>query len=238
MNYKKIHDQIINRAIYENRKKHQGIYYEKHHIIPKCLCGTNDKENLVNLTAREHFLIHWLLCRIYPNNYKLAHAFCLMTKFNNNGSGRQYKVTSRVYKEAKELQVIANGQINYSHTEEAKLQIGIASKNQSTESRKRAGEKRKGVLKGPIHSQETKERWSLIRKGRKRSQTSIDKQRLKRIGSSKGKILAYKYPSMEFVGEYVNTIVAAKELSVRSNYISKVITGNRLHSNNYTFKRI
>lgn len=35
-------------------------YYEKHHIILKCMGGDNSLENLVKLTAREHFLCHWL----------------------------------------------------------------------------------------------------------------------------------------------------------------------------------
>ena len=34
-------------------------YTENHHIIPKCLGGSNLEENLVNLTAREHFVCHW-----------------------------------------------------------------------------------------------------------------------------------------------------------------------------------
>ena len=51
MDYKKIHDKIIERA--KNRKL-EG-YVEKHHIIPKCMNGTNEPNNLVDLTAREHF---------------------------------------------------------------------------------------------------------------------------------------------------------------------------------------
>jgi hypothetical protein len=56
-------------------------YCEQHHIVPKCLqqilptkINVNDKENLVFLTGREHFVCHLLLCRIYPNDVKLKHA--------------------------------------------------------------------------------------------------------------------------------------------------------------------
>ena len=56
---------------------HEG-YNEKHHIIPKCLGGDNSENNLVELTAREHFLCHMLLCEIYPNENKLKHALFLM----------------------------------------------------------------------------------------------------------------------------------------------------------------
>ena len=43
-------------------------YTEIHHAIPKCMGGTDDETNLVCLTAREHYMAHVLLCKIYPNN--------------------------------------------------------------------------------------------------------------------------------------------------------------------------
>lgn len=43
--------------IVDNRKANPLTgYSEKHHIIPKSLGGNNKKENLVSLTAREHFV--------------------------------------------------------------------------------------------------------------------------------------------------------------------------------------
>lgn len=41
-------------------------YYEKHHIVPKCLGGTDDIENLVLLPARAHFIAHALLHKAHP----------------------------------------------------------------------------------------------------------------------------------------------------------------------------
>jgi hypothetical protein len=75
MNYKKIHDSIISRA------KNRVLigYGENHHIIPKCLGGNNKKENLVKLTAKEHWLIHLLLVEIYQNNPKLKLAVRMMS---------------------------------------------------------------------------------------------------------------------------------------------------------------
>ena len=52
-------------------------YKEKHHVIPKCLGGLNEKSNLIELTAREHFLCHCLLCEIDPENEKLKYALYL-----------------------------------------------------------------------------------------------------------------------------------------------------------------
>ena len=76
MNYQRIYDEIIERAKPRglNKKLLEG-YFEKHHIKPKCLGGTNDKSNLVLLTAREHYLCHRLLMKIYKNDYRLIFAY-------------------------------------------------------------------------------------------------------------------------------------------------------------------
>lgn len=93
MNYKRIHDQIIERA--KVRTEIIG-YKERHHIIPKCLGGDNSEDNLVYLTAREHFLIHKLLCILNPNHYGLAHALYLMCHMKNRLQER-YIPSSREY---------------------------------------------------------------------------------------------------------------------------------------------
>lgn len=62
MNYQKIYDQLIGRAVH--RLSISG-YKETHHIIPKSMGGTDDQHNLVDLTAREHFIAHNCLARIY-----------------------------------------------------------------------------------------------------------------------------------------------------------------------------
>lgn len=66
MNYQKLHDSIIIRA--QSRTLPSDIYIEKHHIIPKSMGGSNSKDNLVKLTAREHYIIHWLLYKIYRSS--------------------------------------------------------------------------------------------------------------------------------------------------------------------------
>lgn len=58
--YERWHDAIISRA----KKRTLGIYRERHHIRPRSLGGSDAPENLVDLTYREHFLVHWLLTKI------------------------------------------------------------------------------------------------------------------------------------------------------------------------------
>ena len=93
MNYLKIYNQII-----EKRKLEKPIgYKERHHIIPRCLNGSNKSENLIDLTAREHFICHLLLVKIHKNDkyyYKLLNAFMLMSCKSKNQK-RYYN--SRLY---------------------------------------------------------------------------------------------------------------------------------------------
>lgn len=96
MDYQKIYNQIIERA--KNRKL-KG-YKEKHHIIPKCMGGLDEKENIVELTAREHFLSHWLLHQIYPENNKLFFAFKAMCDWKNS-KRKNYIPSSKVYEYTK-----------------------------------------------------------------------------------------------------------------------------------------
>lgn len=73
--YMKIYDSLIERAIPRGLKKVKKDYsMEIHHIVPKCLGGTNDKFNLVLLTNREHIIAHMLLQRMYPECLGLANA--------------------------------------------------------------------------------------------------------------------------------------------------------------------
>jgi len=80
-------------------------YLESHHILPKRLGGSNDSTNLVNLTAREHFICHWLLTKIYckgEEHWKMLNALRIMRAENTNQVRYETKITSRVYEKLKE----------------------------------------------------------------------------------------------------------------------------------------
>lgn len=97
MNYQRIYDQIIERA---KTRQLEG-YVEKHHVIPRCLGGTNNTENIVQLTAREHFICHQLLCEIYPDNDKLKYALYLMNIGKQKHKNADYRISSRTYERLK-----------------------------------------------------------------------------------------------------------------------------------------
>jgi hypothetical protein len=76
MNYISIYNSLITQAA--GRVKADFKYVERHHIIPKCMGGSNDLDNLVYLTAREHFVAHQLLAKINPSIPGLIYACNLM----------------------------------------------------------------------------------------------------------------------------------------------------------------
>ena len=61
---------IINSKKKLNRVKSKDNYYEKHHIIPRSFGGSDDPDNLVLLTAQEHYRVHELLPHFTEGKYK------------------------------------------------------------------------------------------------------------------------------------------------------------------------
>lgn len=74
-------------------------YFEKHHIVPKALGGTDDESNMVNLTPKEHFICHRLLVKMTEGKAKKSMAFAIwqMSSRRNKVSKNRYKPTARVY---------------------------------------------------------------------------------------------------------------------------------------------
>lgn len=82
----------------QSRELSKDIYFESHHIIPKSLGGSNIKLNLVKLTAREHFICHWLLIKmlVSPEKGKMVYAAWSLSNQNNPHQKRN-KITARKY---------------------------------------------------------------------------------------------------------------------------------------------
>lgn len=98
MNYEKIYNKIID---YRKLNPYNG-YTEEHHILPKALGGLDDVDNLVRLTAREHFICHYLLTKMYEVGsfewHKMNHAFIIM---KSRSSNQQRYFNSRLYESTK-----------------------------------------------------------------------------------------------------------------------------------------
>ena len=97
--YQKWYNSIVENA--KPNKKKKG--YERHHIIPKSLGGSNSVSNLVYITAREHFVCHWLLTKIYDGEAKSKMIYALNGMKRNGKCTQRYEtpITSRVYEKLK-----------------------------------------------------------------------------------------------------------------------------------------
>jgi ssDNA-binding Zn-finger/Zn-ribbon topoisomerase 1 len=63
---------------------------EVHHILPRCLGGTDESENLIPLTLREHYVAHLMLVKAYPNSIGLKAALALMSEHRANCTSRLF----------------------------------------------------------------------------------------------------------------------------------------------------
>lgn len=103
MNYQKVYDQLVQK----NHTFSKGEYFETHHKVPVSLGGTDDKSNLVNLSAREHYIAHLLLVKIAEvggnaqAHEKMLYAFNCM-KWGRCEGERSFRFNSRLYQALKE----------------------------------------------------------------------------------------------------------------------------------------
>ena len=81
-----------------------GIYYERHHILPKSLGGDDSPQNLVWLTPREHFIAHLLLVKFVEgqHRYKMQFALNMMMVRSPDHESDRYIPGSRLYQFARE----------------------------------------------------------------------------------------------------------------------------------------
>lgn len=103
-------------------------YFERHHIIPRCMGGLDDEDNLICLTAEEHYIAHLLLVKIYPDNHSLVYAANMMcvdrwgNRVNNKRFGWIKKEFSKVHSER------MKGRTN---SEETRKKISLANKGEN-----------------------------------------------------------------------------------------------------------
>jgi hypothetical protein len=170
-------------------------YTERHHVIPKSLNGTDDKANLVDLTAREHFICHWLLTKMHTGEAKAKMIYALNGMKRNGKFTQRYEtlVTSRVYENLKkEFSIVHsatmkgrdpwNRGIPITEEQREKNRISATGKKRSAEAIAKAVAKQLGQKR----SEETKLKMSLSAKGKPKGPMS-EENKLKISQGTKGK---------------------------------------------------
>ena len=101
--YTKYYSRIIENALKrpQDRKFLKSVfgYAESHHILPESfgLGGEKDKENLVFLTAKEHFIVHLCATKMFESIFKNKMVFAFrQLKSSNKYQGERY-MNSRLY---------------------------------------------------------------------------------------------------------------------------------------------
>lgn len=170
MNYINIYKNLMQKALL---RTNLSGYIEKHHILPRCIGGSNYENNLVKLTAREHFIAHKLLVRIYPENHSLSYALWGMCMKSKNTNGR-YITSSRDYENIKnKMSLITksrlkkhNHWVGRKHSKKSKEKMSESAKKRkiSTEMEK---QRRDGISNGHKNKPLTKEHIANISESKK-----------------------------------------------------------------------
>lgn len=176
----KVNEHYLNRynKFIAHYKKQEVVeqYREKHHIIPKCLNGTDDDDNLVYLSARSHFIAHYLLHKAYEDNRRLSHAFAMMI-VNNDTQRRQ--CSSRLYNEARKAR--SKALKNIPRTEEVRVKLRVPKKNTENYKKKKSVEHALNIsnaLKQYKRTDEHQQKLSNAVRALKRKQSELHQQKI------------------------------------------------------------
>lgn len=201
MNYISVYWNIINTRL---TNKVDG-YVEYHHIIPRSEGGTDDSSNIVALTAREHYICHLLLAKIYNDDKMWYAVYCMTWRGTNHD--RQFKTNSRIYEmiklkcsemKSKTFSGEGNGMFGKHHTKETREKISKTRKERirsgkikivktklterqrqtiSEKAKSRLKDKTKHPMFGKKQSEESKRKNSESHKGRTPWNKGIKKTR-------------------------------------------------------------
>jgi hypothetical protein len=246
--YTKIYFSIIDTA---KEKDYGDEYTEKHHIIPRCMGGGNGR-NLVALSAREHFICHWLLIYMVDEEvkYKLQFAFYNMCRKSENQqryNSRSYEYAKKHLLEACKKRKTTKG---YKHSEETKELFREQRKNLVVISKddkvKRVKDDELNVfleegwvlgnkviniggennpMYGKKHSPETKRKISEKAKNRENKTKGM---RRPWLSERNRKLKGTKKPHLEKI--YILTDPSGKEIYIKG--ITKFCEENNLHPGN------
>ena len=228
MNSQKHYDSLMESRIILKNQRHQerkvGIYYEGHHIIPKAKGGEGNSsrglnhQNIVLLTAREHFLSHWLLWRIYRDR---ASALAFHKMMSNNKNQNRI-VSSKGYEEAR---------LAFSETNKGNQYGKGKTRIVTEEQKKRHSKLMKGRYSGEnnpyfgkTHSDESKKRISEKAKAR-----SIETR-----SGYKGLKIVIKENII--LGEFKSSKEIAELIGCSQGNVKNVLGGNQKTAKGYIIK--
>lgn len=200
--YTLLYNRLIEQALTRDTP---AQYVEKHHIIPKALGGTDVKSNIVELTAREHFICHVLLIKMTQGDDKRRMAFAMSMMCRSTAKHHRYLPrSSRWFAAIREYSISLRKGLKHKshskgwkHSDVAKKKISAAhlgkimpQHTRSLLSKSHTGKKLSAEHKAAIrqtlhttsysHPQELVDRIAIANTGKKRSDETRAKIKQKR----------------------------------------------------------
>jgi hypothetical protein len=170
VDYGRIYDDLMRRS---SSRRLEG-YSERHHVLPRCMGGSNSNENIVRLTAKEHFVAHKLLVRMHPEVRGLWLALIAM--------GRMPEFKARIF--ASEREKAANSRRGFKYTEESRAKMSASARargrnSPDTEFRKGRAVWNSGLSdwrKGYSHSDETRAKMTATQQANREAHSARMRQ--------------------------------------------------------------
>lgn len=198
MNYAGHYQRLIDRA----RGRNLDGYRERHHVIPRCMGGTNAAANIVELTAAEHYVAHQLLAKMHPERPGLLYAAVRMAK-QCTGS----RAFSWLRIRAAHASAIKFANREFSDEHRKRISNALVGRKLSDETRRKLSNSKRGVgvhseahlsalsvkmkgnsyAKGAVRSAEFKRHLSELWTGKRKSPETREKMSLAQIGNDKWK---------------------------------------------------
>jgi hypothetical protein len=200
---------IVDRA--KTRTSLADNYYEKHHIVPKSLGGNNSTDNLINLSAREHFICHWLLTKMVSNKkekYQMWNAFSCML-YRENLNQERHTVTSRVFENIKSVGAKIKSEKFSGENNPMFGRKGILSPHYGKKKSAEHIANLSKAHKGQIRTVESRAKQSATTKGRTQTQEHIEKRKC--VGIKNGRF-GYKMTAEE---------IAQRTATMQKNKLAK-----------------
>lgn len=160
MKYEQHYARLIERA----RVRELRGYRERHHILPRCMGGNDSPDNLVFLTAEEHYVAHQLLVKINPHVPGLAWA---AVKMAQQCTGNKAYAWLRLRHAANAAEQLRGNKrtLGYRHSAETKARIAEAIRRRGISAEVRA--KMAASATGKKRTAEQRARMSMAQRGKK-----------------------------------------------------------------------
>ena len=184
-------------------------YCERHHIIPRCMGGSDCETNIVKLTAREHFVCHVLLTKMVDDQTILSKLAFAAWQQSRSAKYHGVRITSRSYNTLRKLLSESyKGRKRKPFTEAAKQNMRLAAatrkKPEMTEEWLHTLRETAARRRGTKLTEEHKQKCSAALKGRVLTAEHKEKVRLSKLGKPRS-------------AEVVEKIIATKKKNNKPN---------------------